>query len=148
MVIEVTLRPVELADAEFLHVCWQDPATLRPFHSQPPTLAGMRQTIVNMPGHYREWIATVDGVPVGWVRLGEYDDAVDLTIIVAPERRGEHLATPIIRAACEKTQRPVEANVEGWNTPSKRAFISAGFYIAAGNKSRALLRFDNEAGGR
>jgi hypothetical protein len=94
----------------------------------------------------REWIASLCDAPVGWVRLAEYPDGDDITIVVAPERRCEHLATPIIVAACAETRRPVLAVVEAWNHRSTAAFISAGFRVAREeDPGRTLLRFERES---
>jgi hypothetical protein len=106
-----------------------------------PTLDDVRGWIINMKAHHREWIATVHGTPVCWVRLRDAADAADLMIVVAPERRGEHLATPIIKAACAQISKRVDAFVNRWNRSSKSELISAGFRVMERDTRGTSLRY-------
>lgn len=89
-------------------------------------------------------VEVADG-PVGTYRLdGLGGDEVEISVTVAPERRGQGLATPIILCgavnAIASGAMFVRAHVRLDNTRSRRAFLRAGFWLC-GHESGAKTVF-------
>lgn len=77
----------------------------------------------------RMWIAEVDGVGVGVVRIerapGDSDDRI--SIALDPTWRGRGVGRAVIAAACAATPGPVLAEIRPDNLASRAAFAAAGF---------------------
>lgn len=77
------------------------------------------------------FIGERDGAAIGMVRFDISGDLAEISVALAPEARGQRLATPLLRAAIAAlhAQRPVAilAEVRPENTASRRAFLAAGF---------------------
>lgn len=126
------VRPATTADADLLLAWRNDPDTVAWSRSPDP---------VSRPDHLR-WIAAVladpdrrlliaesDG-PVGTVRFDRDGAAWEVSITVAPNRRGHRLAGPML-AAAEATL-AAGADVIAWvhrdNRPSLALFQRAGYH--------------------
>lgn len=133
----LTLRPVALDDADRLRAWRNDPGT---------RAASFDSTPVEDEQH-RRWLAAViqdatrshhvatdrHGRPIGTVRFDEVAGGrADIGITVAPERRGEGWAAPLIDAGCRQLARAhgivdVLARVKTENQASRRSFLAADF---------------------
>lgn len=130
----VTVRPATPDDSRRLFDWRNDPVT-----------RAMSLTTDPVPWEVHTlWFATVmnsrnrpifigerDGVAIGMVRFDISGDLAEISVALAPEARGQRLATPLLRAAIAAlhAQRPVAilAEVRPENTASRRAFLAAGF---------------------
>jgi RimJ/RimL family protein N-acetyltransferase len=126
----VRLREATAGDARLLFHWRNDPQTRE---------ASLRSEPVAWNDHV-EWLARVLADParalyvaeddrgaLGTVRLDAGDGGAVVSITIAPDRRGEGLATPLVAAACERAGGPVVAIIKPTNTRSVRAFEQAGF---------------------
>ncbi len=124
-----------------------DAATLLRWRNDPATRAGSRSTDEVAPEQHQAWLATTltdrdrhllvaadDVGDVGtlrWDRVGDGEWEVSLT--VAPERRGRALAGPLLRggedwlAEREPATHTMLAAVHVDNGPSQRLFDAAGY---------------------
>lgn len=75
----------------------------------------------------RIFIAEVDGVPVGTVRLVRHPHELEMGVVIAPEHRGRGLAAKMIKLGAQEAWIPVVAYVREDNERSLRAFRKAGF---------------------
>lgn len=77
------------------------------------------------------FIAEDQGVPVGTGRIDHEGGTATLSLTVAPLHRGNGYATAIIQELTTEVRRMgikmVFARVRGFNVPSLRAFLSAGY---------------------
>lgn len=92
------------------------------------------------------WIAEVDGLPVGHVRLEAEGDRAEVHITVAPAARGHGYASQILELAASEAPRRLgvshlTAQVKPGNERSIRAFRRAGF-AEASRGSGGILRFE------
>jgi RimJ/RimL family protein N-acetyltransferase len=127
----VTLREATTTDARLLFEWRNDPGTrAASLDSQPLAweehVAWLKRVVADP--RRALYVAVDDRGPLGTARLdaGE-DDHATISITIAPERRGEGLATPLIAAACARAGGPVVAIVKPENARSVRAFERAGF---------------------
>lgn len=125
----VSLRLATIDDADLLFGWANDPVTrASSFNSDPIVweehVAWLGRVLAE-PGR-RLWVAESGG-PVGMVRLDQSDGHEVISVSVAPGRRGEGLASPLIRAACAEAVGLVLAEIKPGNVRSQRAFEAAGF---------------------
>jgi RimJ/RimL family protein N-acetyltransferase len=133
----VAVRPATAEDAELLRR-WRD---------DPATRAASRSSAAVDPEEHRAWLARVladrdrhllvgsDGTgAVGTVRWDRVDEGEwEVSITVAPDRRGEGLAGPLLAAGegwladREPATSTLLAAVRADNQPSLRLFRSAGY---------------------
>ncbi len=78
------------------------------------------------------FLAEREGIPIGTLRLDEaLGGGAVLSLTIAPEARGQRLATPVILAGCQEAVTRgltvVRAYVKWGNDRSRRAFEAAGF---------------------
>jgi spore coat polysaccharide biosynthesis predicted glycosyltransferase SpsG/RimJ/RimL family protein N-acetyltransferase len=129
------LRRAEPGDAELLWAWANDPLTrAQSFSSEPipweTHLAWFRERCED-PAHAL-FVAGDRGGPVGLVRFAPAGSDLEIAVVVAPERRGQHLAAPLIdagvrRVARERGPATVVARIKVGNTASQRAFRAADF---------------------
>ncbi|MCC6646711.1 MAG: pseudaminic acid synthase [Polyangiaceae bacterium] len=132
----VTLRPVVADDTDRLLAWRNDEATRAMSRSQAPVsreehvawLDGLRDD-----ARRRLFVAVHEGAPVGQVRLDdEGDGAWELSFTVAPDARGQGLATELLRAAEVRAKElgatTLLAEIRAENARSLRAFRAAGWY--------------------
>lgn len=73
------------------------------------------------------YVAEDDLGPLGTARLDEDPPPPVISVTIAPERRGEGLAAPLIAALAELRGPPIVAIVKPGNERSMRAFVRCGF---------------------
>jgi|HubBroStandDraft_4_1064222.scaffolds.fasta_scaffold828002_2 RimJ/RimL family protein N-acetyltransferase len=126
---QVILRPATVADAaNLLH--WRNDSETRRWSrqgsqtSQAEHARWLGDSLVNVSR--RLWIAEIDGTAVGTVRADWTADGIELSWTVAPERRGQGVATAMVRLARQSLPGRVYAYVKVGNQASVRIAISAG----------------------
>lgn len=130
----LTVRPARMADAADLYR-WAVGSPDRRAVVSPPTrlLRAASGVAHRSAGLGRPaLIVEQDGTPIATVRLVPLpDDEMEIHLTIAPEWRGQRLATPIIEAACARARAEgaqlVIAQIKAENAPSLRAFQAAGF---------------------
>jgi RimJ/RimL family protein N-acetyltransferase len=135
----VVLRPLEEADVQAMEP-WFDDAETRRFVGGPGWLRQMLDLSKTMPGKVDQgrllrswpvWTAVVDCDVVGYADAGVYDDGTaSITVVVAPDRRGQGVGRAILRqlaARPEVAQLYLEASVHSENVPSLRFCKAVGF---------------------
>lgn len=119
------VRPAVMGDAQMLHDWANDPDTRRwsfntdliAWESHVSWLAGVLENRDRMM-----YVGEQDG-PVGSVRFDRKDGVSEVSITVAPSRRGDGLARTLLHAAlAEYSHRPVVARVKVGNERSMRLF--------------------------
>jgi UDP-2,4-diacetamido-2,4,6-trideoxy-beta-L-altropyranose hydrolase len=79
------------------------------------------------------FIGQIDNIPIGIIRFDLIDGPVfDVSINLAPERRGKGVGAQLLAAACETIERegravPLQAVVRLGNIASRRVFQQCGF---------------------
>jgi len=127
----VRLREATAGDARLLFEWRNDPQTRAASHESAPVawedhIAWLERALAEP--RRALYVAVDDRGALGTVRLDAGDDDhATISITIAPERRGEGLATPLIAAACARAGGPVVALVKPENARSIRAFEQAGF---------------------
>jgi RimJ/RimL family protein N-acetyltransferase len=126
----VRLREATADDARLLFQWRNDPQTRAASLDSEPVAwedhVGWLDRVLADPARAL-YVADDDRGALGTVRLDAGDGAAVVSITIAPDRRGEGLATPLVAAACERAGGPVVAIIKPTNTPSIRAFEQAGF---------------------
>lgn len=146
----IHLRPATAADAELLFSWANDAETRRQSFSPAPIAwhehCAWLDRVLADP-HRQLWIA-VDpaGRPLGQVRGDAQDEGAVLSLGLAPERRGQGLAVPVIAAACRALASAgrawVDAAIRTGNTASQRAFARAGFRERERHEDRMVCRWE------
>jgi L-amino acid N-acyltransferase YncA len=147
---EVSVRPAEIGDGEFVWECRNDPAARAVSRNSAPIpladhLAWFRERLAR--GDSRFLIVEAgDGARVGYVRLDRGPDEIEISIALAASARGRGLGTAAIRAAAEVEAAggaaPIAAYVKDDNAASLAAFRRAGFVDtpASGGLHRLVYR--------
>jgi len=135
----VTLRQATLADSEFLFRLRNDEATrTNSFSPQMITTAEHEEWLrerLAAPEHCRLYIAEVDGQPVGSARIDLWPGAwSEVSATVDPKHRGYGYGNLIVELLMQEVAslgvKRVTAKVRGFNVPSLRMFLNAGFVPA------------------
>lgn len=144
---QIELRRASRADAADLRAWRNDPVTRRASFSSTEVSEGEHARWLDDrlgdPG-CRLWIATLSGRPVGQVRIdGLERECAEVSIVVAPEHRGQGHAARILQAAArelaaEGLRRRLVARVKPDNTASLAAFARAG-YVPQGMQDDAVV---------
>lgn len=157
---KVLLRPADMSDAERLLGWRNDPEVVRLSVSGEPTKAAghwrwLRQR-VNDPST-RLWIAEIDAVPCGQVRVDVEDAIGAVSISVAAERRGQGIGRSVLRALLDELEadhqtRQLTSVVHVGNHRSLGMFSSLGFTEVGQDgtfvrlsRTRGALRYDEGA---
>lgn len=156
----VALRPVTSDDAPLIFDWRNDPTTRAVSRdtgelSWPDHAAWFARRVEKSGAPW--WIGEADGRPIGFVRLDPAgDDAMEVSIALAPEARGQGLGAPLLSAgltaARERGVRQVTAVIRRDNTPSRRIFARCGFVelgetVGLVRLSRDLTGMPSGAGG-
>lgn len=131
----IELRPATPQDGQQLLAWRNDPATRRASISREEVTAtehAIWLTEVSADPARELMIGEIDGVPVGTVRLDAEVGSIEISITVAPERRGEGLGGELLDAAiaCISRTRPdaqLIARIREDNPPSLHLFADRGF---------------------
>jgi RimJ/RimL family protein N-acetyltransferase len=128
----VRLREARSNDAELLFTWRNDPETRRQSRDTEA---------VDWEDHL-EWLVKVleapdrllliavdDQGPIGTIRFDFVDKRAEISVTVAPERRGEGLAASLVREGTQGVDAPVDAWIRSDNEISRRAFERAGFKL-------------------
>jgi RimJ/RimL family protein N-acetyltransferase len=134
----VVLRAATRADAGILHAWRNEAATRSASHDQETIpwedhVAWLEHSLAD--DSRKLLIAEVDGRAVGTVRADLRDGAWELSWTVAPEARGQGIASIMVRCLVDSIDAPVSARVRAGNTASVRVATRVG------------LRFQSEAAG-
>ena len=131
----ITLRHVGAGDARLIFDWRNDPATRAVSRdtgelSWPDHAAWFERRLDKTGAPW--WIGEAGGRPIGFVRLDPAGgDAMEVSIALAPEARGQGLGAPLLdaglAAAGENGIRGVTAVIRPDNTPSRRIFARCGF---------------------
>lgn len=149
----VALRPATEADCELLFAWANDPATRAMSFKTAPIehaehVAWFTASVAD-PAR-RLFIAGDDAGAIGLVRFSLFGEhgAAEVGINLAPERRGQGLALPVLLAATEQARDLgvglLIARIRPENAASRRAFSRAG-YVLRGEEavgSAAALRYE------
>ena len=129
---EVTLRPATIEDAEALWLWRNDPiARAQSRNSEPITWSDHTNwlTAALADPSRRTLIAETEGVRVGTIRFDSTGHgACEVSLAVAPDRRGCGIGRAMLRAACAQMgSADIDAAVRADNVPSRKLFESCGF---------------------
>ncbi len=141
----MVLRPAAAHDAEML---WE-------WRNDPVTRANAIDGEVVAWEDHLDWLERVlddpdrvllvgvdDRGPFGTVRYDIEDGRAVASVTIAPDRRGEGLATWIIREGARSVEVPIIAYIKPTNTPSLRAFAAAGFEPRGEHEGFAVYAFE------
>ncbi len=151
----VSLRPARRTDRDLLWRWRNDPDTRR---------ASLDQREIPLEEHARWfedtlsradrrlYLATVDGADVATARLDVSEREAVVSITVAPEHRGQHLAAPVLAALAQQAAdglgiARLVAQVRPENVASRRAFERAGFRVTEAGSPLILVREQGWAAG-
>lgn len=122
------IREATAADAELLYEWANDPDTRRwSFSTVPIPWDGHVEWLsrVLADPHRTLYIGENEAGPVGTVRFDWDGEGAEVSITVAPERRGQGLSRPLLAVAMGNyPHRPVIAHVKPDNAASVRLFSS------------------------
>jgi RimJ/RimL family protein N-acetyltransferase len=132
---DLTLRAATIDDAPRILAWRNEPTTVRFSGTRSPIsdadhLAWLSRRLSDPDT--RIWIADVEGVEVGQVRLERHGDGAEVHIAVAPEARGRGYGRTIIRAVQLRTSElegivRLVGRVHVANAASMRLFAHCGF---------------------
>jgi RimJ/RimL family protein N-acetyltransferase len=127
---EVRLRPAQVQDAEILWLWRNDPVTR--VHSRSTEPISWKAHVAWLTAALADparkiMIAEHGATPIGTVALHGIDEEWEISITVAPEKRGGGAGTAILQSACARTSHDIYASVRNGNRPSRRLFESCGF---------------------
>lgn len=122
----MTLRLARASDAAFLLRVRNDPTTRQASRTRREiTLKEHEAWFAKTTD--RIFIAEVEDVAVGTVRLTRHTGWLEINLAVAPEHRGKGYATQMIQLGAKEAWAPVVAYVRAENDRSLKAFKRAGF---------------------
>lgn len=140
------LRPATPEDAALLEA-WRNDPEARRFSFSGAAVGGaehmewLRRSLSS--ARRRIWIGESDGRPVGQIRLDLEGGGIAVVhLAVAPDHRGEGIATAMLHAVTEHEPWGVSrlrAEVIAANTASLRTFEKAGFAVVARTSRRVVL---------
>ena len=92
------------------------------------------------------WIAHRDGESLGTVRFARDEQGALISVVLAPDWRGQRLATPLIQSACRAlfalwNVPRIRAQIKPENAASRRAFENAGFNCETEDASMPHLNY-------
>jgi UDP-2,4-diacetamido-2,4,6-trideoxy-beta-L-altropyranose hydrolase len=128
---KLLVRPAEPADARNLWLWRNDPATRAASRASDPIgwdehRAWFARALTDP--HRTILIGELGGEPVGMVRFDQRDAAAEVSIALAPERRGGGLGANLLSVGIARMQvRLLLATVHADNTASRRLFAGVGF---------------------
>jgi len=143
----LTIRPATEDDAHRLFEWANDPGTrANSFNGDPiqwDTHTAWLAAILNDP--QRSLYILEAPTPAGVVRLDRGATGVEVSITIAPDRRGEGLAKAALKAICVPLTVPQLAWIKPRSEASRRAFVGAGFVLAETFPDRLLYVHDGFA---
>jgi RimJ/RimL family protein N-acetyltransferase len=135
----IILRPATVSDADLLLEWRNDPETRNASHNTGEVLRNDHISWLTKTLNDRSrqlFVAEENGVPVGTVRADSFDEACELSWMVAPNARGRGVAKRMVALlACQLSASIIRAKVRAGNTASARVAEYAG------------MQFEGEADG-
>jgi UDP-2,4-diacetamido-2,4,6-trideoxy-beta-L-altropyranose hydrolase len=134
--VELRVRPAQQDDLMLTFEWYNDPLTRKmDFDQAPASLETHREWFRRVLTQRGKFLMIVEGlhqdewIPIGQVRV---DDGGEISMSLAPQCRGQHLATPAIMAAMahvqgNKDMRVLTAHIKQENSRSAKAFEGSGF---------------------
>lgn len=150
----VRLRPARAADADRLFIWRNDPETRRAsFNGAEVTRLEHERWLASalVRPDRRLYVALVDGVEAGAVRLDLAGEEAEVSVTVAPEWRGRGVGGLALRAVAAEAfgalgLHRLTAKIKQSNPASRGAFERAGFRVIADGEIATLVRAaDGEA---
>ena len=134
----IQMRPASSADAKLIHA-WRDDPRVRQsaFNSAPiawESHLSWYESTLNNPER-QLLLAQLDNQPIACVRFDLSDTSARISIFLDPNRIGQSLAIPVLRAAESwlSTEHPnireINAEVLAANQASQQAFLGAGYHL-------------------
>lgn len=126
----IRLRPATTKDVDVLWAWRNDPVTRQMSRS---TTAVPWEAHVNwlrrslMSPSRRLYVAEWKGEPVGTLRTDTDGEHVELSLTVAPSRRGQGIGTAILKDYLRQDVRHLVAEIKRENVASQHVFTKAGF---------------------
>lgn len=132
---EVSLRPAVWADADLLMSWRNDPATVESSRTRRLVDRSEHERWLSgvlTDGARRLWVAQLDTLPIGSVRLDVADATGEISLVVAPEWRARGFGSRIMSTLMEDLRgdlqaRSLRAVARLDNLASRRLFASCGF---------------------
>jgi UDP-2,4-diacetamido-2,4,6-trideoxy-beta-L-altropyranose hydrolase len=146
MTAAVQLRPARIDDAELLLRLRNDHPSVR--FSRSGRAVGAQEhrhwleQALASGERTRIWIAELDGVSIGQVRVDVTEEDSRVSIAVDPTARGQGAATAMLEAV-QRTSAggSLTAEVHQENLASMRLFTASGFRIVESRENFVLLRW-------
>lgn len=133
MTDSLSLRPVEMADADLLLLWRNDPETRQASHNSDEVMLESHLTwleaSLGFPEQRRLWIAEIDGVAVGTCRADRAENVWELSWTVAPDARGKGVAHQMLSKLVHYFDEPLAAQVKVGNIASIKVAERAGFAL-------------------
>lgn len=128
--MDIKLRLATIDDAQMLYEWRSDPATMAASHttrefSYESHVSWLTSSLKN-PARTL-YIASIDEVPVGTVRLDIAAESAELSWTVAPGCRMKGVGTAMVREAAAVADRPLRAEIKSDNVGSIRIAEKNGF---------------------
>lgn len=143
-----SIRPLAAADGAALLAWRNDPSAYRWFRDSRPLTdsehdAWMSSRLAD--DRVSVWVAVLDGVPLGCVRLDpEPDGSAEVSIVVDPTRRGMGVGGRLLDHCIAKARGrqlgTVVAEIHSGNAASLALFTGRGFTVAGEDGDFVLLR--------
>jgi RimJ/RimL family protein N-acetyltransferase len=123
------LRTATMSDARLLYIWRNDPATRAASHQQEPVrwddhVAWLEKSLGD--DSRKVLVAELDGKAVGTVRADLKLGTWELSWTVAPEFRGQGIASAMVRRFADSIVEPICAQVRVGNSASARVAFNAG----------------------
>jgi RimJ/RimL family protein N-acetyltransferase len=129
----LSLRPVEMADADLLLLWRNDPETRQASHNSDEVMLESHLTWLNTslsnPEQRLLWIAEVDGKAVGTCRADRAENVWELSWTIAPDARGKGVAHQMLSKLVHYFDEPLVAQVKAGNLASIKVAEYTGFVL-------------------
>jgi RimJ/RimL family protein N-acetyltransferase len=136
------IRLATIDDGELLHAWRNDPETRRQSRSEDPVTWDQHsrwlEGVIESPDHLL-LVGEDEKGPVGTVRFDIAAGGAEVSVTVAPERRGQGLSAHLLQLSCERIDLPIYAAVREDNVASIQMVERAGFRFV--EEDDGMLRY-------